>query len=96
MQPQKAGCGPRKIESNFDFFKMIENAKENSKDNYTAKYGDTLFNIKKKGDLIESISYLDEFENRVVIIFKSQKQNQAINKILFMPTYPLDFDIIRD
>ncbi|ABB44320.1 Outer membrane lipoprotein carrier protein LolA [Sulfurimonas denitrificans DSM 1251] len=86
----------RKIESNFDFFKMIENAKENSKDNYTAKYGDTLFNIKKKGDLIESISYLDEFENRVVIIFKSQKQNQAINKILFMPTYPLDFDIIRD
>lgn len=86
----------RKIESNFDFFKMIANAKETSKNNYSAKYGETLFNIKKNGELIESISYLDEFENRVKITFKNQKQNQSINKILFMPTYPLDFDIIRD
>ncbi|HUH41695.1 MAG TPA: LolA-like outer membrane lipoprotein chaperone [Sulfurimonas sp.] len=86
----------RRIESNFDFFKMIANAKEDSKDSYTAKYGDTLFNIKKSGNLIESISYLDEFENRVTIVFKNQKQNQSINKILFMPSYPLEFDIIRD
>ena len=86
----------RKIESNFDFFKMIANAKETSKSNYSAQYGDTLFNIKKNSELIESISYLDEFENRVIITFKNQKQNQVINKILFMPAYPLDFDIIRD
>lgn len=96
VEPEIEQVVIRRIESNFDFFKMIANAKENSKDNYTTKYGDTIFNIKKKGELIESISYLDEFENKVIIVFKNQKQNQAINKILFMPNYPLEFDIIRD
>lgn len=96
VEPEIEQVVIRKIESNFDFFKMIANAKENSENSYTAKYGEALFEIKKSGDLIESISYMDEFENRVTIIFKNQKQNQDIDKTLFMPTYPLDFDIIRD
>ncbi len=96
VEPEIEQVVIRKIESNFDFFKMIANAKESSKDNYTATYGETFFKIKKNDNLIESISYLDEFENRVTIIFKNQKQNQSINKSLFTPIYPLEFDIIRD
>ncbi len=86
----------RKIESNFDFFKMISKAKKIEENKYLAHYKDSKFTIIKKGALIESISYLDEFENRVKIIFKNQKQNQKINEAVFRPFFPLEFDIIRD
>lgn len=86
----------RKIESNFDFFKMIANAKKIEENKYLAHYKDSNFTIIKKGALIESISYLDEFENRVKIIFKNQKQNQKINEAVFRPFFPLEYDIIRD
>lgn len=86
----------RKIESDFNFFRMIANAKEINKNTYEANYKNSKFKITKNGELIESISYVDEFENRVKIIFRNQKQNQKINESIFTPSYPLSFDIIRD
>ncbi len=86
----------RKIESNFDFFNMIRNAKEIEKNRYEANYKESKFIITTKDELIESISYIDEFENSVKIIFKNQKQNEEIDLELFIPNYSLDFDVIRD
>ncbi len=86
----------RRIESNFDFFKIIGKAKKNAQNSYTAYYKETQFTIKMSGELIESISYKDEFENKITILFKNQKQNQPVSKTLFNPVYPLSFDIIRD
>ncbi|MCK4736997.1 MAG: outer membrane lipoprotein chaperone LolA [Sulfurimonas sp.] len=86
----------RKVESKFDFFKMISNAKEIKKDMYVANYKDSKFTIVQSDNLIESISYIDEFENRVKIVFKNQKQNHSINPKRFTPSYPLHYDIIRD
>jgi len=86
----------RKIESNFDFFSMIENAKRIEENKYLANYKESKFTITTNGKLIESISYIDEFENKVKIVFKKQKQNQEINFELFIPRYPIEFDIIRD
>lgn len=86
----------KKLESNFDFFKIMSRAKEVGKNTYTANYRDSKFTIIKNNTLIESISYLDEFENMIKITFKNQKQNQEIDIKNFAPVYPLDFDIIRD
>lgn len=86
----------RNIESNFDFFKMISNAKKIKADTFTANYRDKVFTIIQSSNLIESISYTDEFENRVKIVFKNQKQNHKIDPTDFNPKFPLDFDIIRD
>lgn len=86
----------RNIESNFDFFKMISNAKKTKADTFTANYKDKVFTIIQSSNLIESISYIDEFENRVKIVFKNQKQNHKIDPTDFAPKFPLDFDIIRD
>ncbi|MDQ1243808.1 MAG: outer rane lipoprotein carrier protein [Campylobacterota bacterium] len=86
----------RRIESNFDFFKMISNAKKIDSNKYIAYYQETKFTIIVKSTLIESISYLDEFENSVKIVFQNQKQNQSINEALFKPSFSEDFDIIRD
>lgn len=86
----------KRLKSNFDFFKIISNAKKIDKNVYTAYYRDSKFSIVKNGNLIESISYLDEFENKVTITFKNQKQNHDLDKSLFTPSFPLEFDIIRD
>lgn len=86
----------RRLDANFDFFKMIANAKKISEGVFVAEHKNTKFTITKKGSLIESISYIDEFENRVKIVFKNQKQNEKIDLKFFTPSYPLSFDIVRD
>lgn len=96
VEPEIEQVIVRRIESNFDFFKIIGKAKKNTQNSYTAYYKETQFTIKMSGELIDSISYKDEFENKITIHFKNQKQNQPISKTLFNPVYPLSFDIIRD
>ncbi|WP_321778348.1 LolA-like outer membrane lipoprotein chaperone [Sulfurimonas sp.] len=86
----------RNIESDFDFFRMIKSAKKINENTYEAKYRESRFIITINKDIIESISYIDEFENNVKIIFSNQEQNKKIDKKIFIPKYPLDFDVIRD
>ena len=75
---------------------MIQNAKEIEKNRYEANYKESKFTITTNNKLIESISYIDEFENNVKIVFKNQKQNEKISRELFTPRYSLEFDVIRD
>ncbi|MDD2789300.1 MAG: LolA-like outer membrane lipoprotein chaperone [Sulfurimonas sp.] len=86
----------RKVDSNFDFFHMISKAKKIKENRYQTSYQDTLFDITTKGDIIESISYQDEFENKIKIVFTRQIQNAAISKDTFEPILPADYDVIRE
>jgi len=86
----------RSIDSNLDFFNMIKNAKKIKENVYEAIYGDSKFIITTNNTIIKSISYVDEFENKINIIFENQKQNKEIDMEIFTPKYPLEFDIIRD
>lgn len=96
VEPEIEQVIVKTLESNFDFFKMIANAKKTGDNRYETIYKNTKFTIIQNGSFIGSISYIDEFENRVNIIFKNQKQNQSVNKDIFTPRFPLHFDIIRD
>lgn len=86
----------RRISSEFDFFHLVQKAKKVSDNNYVTIYNNIKYNIKTNKGLVESISFLDQFENKVKIVFSSQKQNHKIDKNKFVPKYPIDFDIIRD
>jgi len=86
----------RRIRNNFNFFKMIEDAKEIKKDIYITKIKDIEYTIKLDKNLIKSISYKDEFENNIIISFTQQIQNSKIDTIVFTPKVPLEYDIIRD
>ena len=86
----------RYVKSNFNFFNMIRDSKKVSDNRYVAKFNNVNFTITTKDKKIKSINYLDEFENKVKIIFKNQKQNIKIDNNNFVPTYNLDFDVIRD
>ncbi|MEA3331006.1 MAG: LolA-like outer membrane lipoprotein chaperone [Campylobacterota bacterium] len=86
----------REVDFNLDFFKMIQNAKEIEKNKFLALYKETKFTIITQNNTIKSISYIDEFENSVEIIFENQKQNRKIDMKIFQPIIPNEYDIIRD
>ena len=85
----------KKINSNFDFFALIKNAVEVDKDIYKATFQEVIYSIRIKASKIESISYKNELENRVVIIFSNQIQNKNIDTKVFTPNIPTGYDIIR-
>ena len=86
----------KRIESNFNFFNMIQNAQKIDKNLYRAHYKESIFTIGTENNLLKSISYKDEFENSVEIIFSNQEQNIQIDKKLFVPFVPVEYDIIND
>lgn len=86
----------KRIESSFSFFNMIKNAKKIADNTYQAYYKNSKFVIVKDKGSIQSISYLDEFENSVKITFKNQIVNKKIDTKLFTPKFSLDFDIIKN
>ena len=96
VEPEIEQVIVRRIKSRFDFFNMISNAKQIKENTYIANYKDSKFTIVKSKNSIKSISYIDEFENRVKIVFKNQKQNHEIDEKVFTPKFPLEFDVIRD
>jgi outer membrane lipoprotein carrier protein len=96
VEPDLEQAIVKKIGKNLDFFKLVENAKKISEDKYLAHYNNTTFIIQTKDGVMNSISYKDEFENKVVIDFTHQKENQKIDKKVFEPIIPDDYDVIRD
>jgi len=96
VEPEIEQAIVRKVTTDFDFFKIIKNAKKIDDTDFVAKFENTTFKIKTKNSIIESISYIDQFENKVKILFSNQIQNGDIDKKIFTPIIPLEFDIIRD
>lgn len=96
VEPEIEQVIKRDIGSSFDFFEIINNAKKIDTNLYFAKYNNTSFTLKVENNILISISYLDQFENSVKIVFENQNQNQKIDRNIFIPIYPLDFDIIED
>ena len=96
VEPELEQVIIKKIESTFDFFKMISNAKKINESTYEAHYKDSKFLIKTDANSIQSIAYKDEFENDVVIAFKNQKQNIEIDESVFIAEYPPHYDVIGD
>ncbi len=96
IEPEIEQAIVKRIESNFDFFNMIRNAKMIQKDIYVAVYNNSKFTITTENKLIKSIAYIDEFENSVKVIFENQEQNGDIDEKIFIPNIPVEFDIVRD
>ncbi len=82
--------------SNMDFFDILEKAKAVDDTHYTAYYKDIEFILKEENGIIMSLSYTDQLENKVLVVFTNQKQNRPIEDKFFTPKVPKDFDIIRE
>lgn len=86
----------KEIDSNFNFFNMIHNAEKVKENTFVTTFKESKFTITTKNNFIKSISYVDEFENKVMIVFENQKQNENVDTKLFIPKFPSNFDIIKD
>lgn len=96
IEPEIEQVVVKQTQSSFDFFMMVKNATQLEENLYEARYKDAKFFIKTKKDIIESISYKDEFENNVLISFENQEQNIEIDENTFIAEFPEGFDIVRD
>ena len=85
----------KKITGDFDFFRLIKNAKKVNKNLYTATFQEVIYSITIKNSKIMSITYKNELENSVEIIFTKQVQNGKLAKEIFTPNIPMEYDIIR-
>jgi len=87
----------KQISENFDFFALIKNAKKVNKISYIANFKNHKYTItlNDKND-IEFISYIDEFDNHVKIVFEKQLKNKEYKKEIFIPVIPEEYDIIKE
>ena len=75
---------------------MIKKAKKKTENLYIATLNESKYTIKLENSMIKSISYLDEFENKVKIIFNNQSSNKIFSEDIFRANIPVEYDIIRD
>ena len=86
----------KKLNKDIDFLALLKEAKKVTKDQYRAVYLDNTYTIYTNNVSVKRISYIDNFANKVEIIFTAQKQNETIENSIFEYTVPEDFDILRE
>ena len=96
IEPELEQAIIKTMQSSFDFFTLLKSAKKVSKDHYEAMFENVKYTILTRNDLVTTIQYEDEFENKVTIEFENQKVNKKIDLNIFNPYIPKEFDIIRD
>ncbi len=96
VQPLLEQATIRRLQGEMNFFSILSSAKMVDQNHYKARYQEIDFLLQEENGVITSLSYQDELENKVVIIFSKQRQNRPIEDTFFTPKVPQDFDIIRE
>lgn len=96
VEPTLEQATMRKLDGDIDFLSIIQNAKKIDLNRYVAKVKGQEYYLLFKDDILSSISYTDNFENKVVITFSAQQQNQNISPNRFRPNIPAGYDILSE
>ena len=85
------------INKGFDLTKILEKAKEHSKNIYVAKYENTNYTIQVDArQQLHSIAYFDDLDNKVQILFKKMKYGKGkLSRESMKCNYPENYDMIR-
>jgi outer membrane lipoprotein carrier protein len=95
IEPEIEQVIMKKVGNTIAFFEMLKNAKKVNDNLYKATYEKLKIDIHVKANKIDSITYLDELENRVSIQFTNQTENKSIEDKAFKARIPADYDIVR-
>lgn len=96
IEPELEQAIKKRIDSRFNLFKLLKNAKKIAENRYETSFQNSQFLITLNQGVIESISYKDEFDNSVKIVFSGQKINDIFSLESFIPKIPTEFDIIAN
>ncbi len=85
----------RKIDRDIDLLAILAGSKPLGNGKHEAYFENQRFVITEKEGIIEQISYLDTFDNKVVLNFSKQKKNAPLADEMFLVSFPRDYDIIK-
>jgi outer membrane lipoprotein carrier protein len=83
------------LNTQINLFQLIKEAKQISQHEYISIFNEIEYTLYLKDDLLQSIAYKDEIDNKVSIIFKNQQINQKIDSKIFLFDPNPNFDIIK-
>lgn len=95
VEPQIEQVTLRSLDNEIDFLQIIQKAKRLDDNRYSAVIKGQSYIIGFKNDLLSSISYSDEFDHQVSILFSNPVQNKPIEPGRFKPVIPADYDVIK-
>ncbi len=96
VEPELEQAIIKQLHGEIDFFGILASAVYVDSTHYKASYKGIDFLLKEVNGVIESLSYTDQLENKVLITFSKQKQNRPLEDTVFTPKVPKYFDIIRE
>lgn len=84
------------IAKGIDIAKILDNAKLHSDNIYVAQYENKKYTIQLHKQMLHSIAYFDDLENKVQIVFKHIKYGEGdLSDKKMKCNYPKDYDMIR-
>lgn len=96
VEPDLEQAIVKKLQGEIDFFGILASAKAVDNTHFKARYKEIEFILQEEDGIIQSLSYTDKLENKVLITFSKQKQNRPLEETLFIPKIPEDYDIVRN
>jgi len=78
-----------------NILKLLQNAKKTPSGLLVTNFNGIKYFIKAKNNRLEKVSYTDEMQNQVNIIFSNEKINKNINSSVFRYTIPANYDILE-
>lgn len=85
----------RNLDDEIDFLQIIQKAKKVNDEKYSATIKGQTYLVIFKNNILNTISYTDSFDNKVLIQFTAPEQNKGIDSSKFKPIIPKDFDLIQ-
>lgn len=83
------------LQNDMNLIYLIKQAEQKSENLYVTALNEIEYHLHVKNETIQKITYKDELENSVEIVFDNIKQNMPISDELFKFFPPEHYDIIR-
>jgi len=83
------------LKKEINIINLLKNAQEISKNEFRSNFNNIDYFLTLENDQLQKISYKDEIENDVVILFFDVKQGEKIDDEVFKFTIPDYYDVIK-
>lgn len=96
VEPELEQAIIKTFRDEIDLFKILAKAEKLDNETYLATHKKQRFLVKIRDDVPMAISYRDAFDNAIRILFSHQKLNRDLNRSIFTPDIPADFDVLSE
>ncbi len=83
------------LNDELNMIKIINNSKKVSQNTYENIIDNTKYTIIIENNILKSVSYKDELDNKVLILFTNFQKDVFINDSVFSFTIPKNYDVIK-